>query len=111
MFLRNIMRAIARLLGIQTQPTDKPVQQTQTAGHVSQEPTQLSGKVPSAQATKPVLTESKAKRSTAQSTTAAQSPKQERTTAKQTRSQPGKQQATPASKTRRHAKQAAKPKR
>ena len=109
--MRNIMRAIARLLGIQTQRTEVPVQPTLTAGPASQEPIQQSGKVPSVQTTKPVQTGSKAKRSAAQLTTVAPSLKQERTTAKQTRTQPGKQQVTPASKTRRHAKQAAKPKR
>jgi hypothetical protein len=109
--MRNIMRAIARLLGIQTQPTDKPVQPTLTVGHVSQELIQQFGKVPSAQDTQPVQTESKAKRSAARPTTAEASPKPAPTTVKRKPTARGKQAQTPASKTRQHVKQAAKPKR
>lgn len=107
----NIMRAIARLLGIQTQPTDKPAQPTLTAGHANQELIQQSGSKPSAQDTQPVQTESKAKRSAARPTTAEASPKPAPSTAKRKPTAHGKQRQTPASKTRQHVKQAAKPKR
>ena len=107
----NIMRAIARLLGFQTQPMDKPVQPTLTAGPANQELIQQFGKVPSAQDTQPVQIESKAKRSAVQPTTAEASPKPAPSTAKRKPTARGKQRQTPVSKTRQHAKQAAKPKR
>lgn len=107
----NIMRAIARLLGIKTQSTVQPAQPTLTAGPANQGRTTQPGKVPSVQTTQPVQTEQKAKRSPAQSTTQAASSKQESTTAKRKPTARGKQRQTPASKTRQHAKQAAKPKR
>lgn len=98
MFIRNIMRAIAQLLGIQIQYLDKHVLQTQTAGPASQEPTTQTGNQPSAQPTnsQPVPTEQKAKRSRARKTTAEASSKPERTSAKRTAIQPGQQQETPA---------------
>ena len=104
-----LKRVIAHLLGTQTPSSDSPVPQTQTAGHVSQEPTTNRGSKRSALLTAPVQTEQKPKRSRARRTTAEASPKQERTSAKRTAIQPGQQQATPVSKTRQPAKQARKP--
>lgn len=109
--MRNIMRAIARLLGLQTKPLGNPVQPTPTVGPANQELIQQSGSKPSVQDIQPVQTESKVKRSAARPTTAEASRKPAPTTAKRKPTARGKQAQTPASKTRQHAKQAAKPKR
>lgn len=118
--MRNIMRAIARLLGIQTQRTEVPVLQTQTVGPVLLERTHQSGKAPSVQDTSPQFPLSPAqqpspkKRKPAQRTTAAlkgTSKKQKPAATAKSQSTRGSSTQTPASKTRQHAKQAAKPKR
>ena len=49
--MRNIMRAIARLLGFQTQSTDNPVPLTPIAGPAPQMPTHKAGNQPSVQDT------------------------------------------------------------
>ena len=109
MFLRNIMRAIARLLGITTRHSVSPAQPTPTAGPVNQEPTTRAGSKRSAAPTKrkPVAPKAKRKPSAAQPTTPVKSRKP-----KQKPAQPavkasgatGSQPATRASKTRQHAK-------
>ena len=107
--MRNIMRAIARLLGLQTQPTDSPAQPTLTAGPALQEPTQARGNKRSVPATKPRKSQSATKKPSskpkaAQSTKAASSRKAEPKSAPAARGQSGKQPATPARRTRQHAK-------
>ena len=109
--LKRLITAIARLLGLQTQPLDNPAQPTPTAGLAHQEPTQPRGNKRSVAATKrqskPVAQKPKRKPSAAPSTKAAASRKP-----KQKPAQPagkasgasGKQPATRASKTRQHAK-------
>ena len=118
--MRNIMRAIARLLGITTQPTDKPAPQTQTVGPASQGLIQQFGKVPSAQDTplqpqsSPAQQPSQKKPKPAKSTTAASkgtSKKQKPAATAKSQSNRGSSTPTPASKTRQHAKHTAKPKR
>lgn len=101
---------IARLLGTQTQPSDNPVQPTQTVGHVLQEPTAPAGSRRSALTTPHVQTESKPKRSRARKTTTEASSKQERSSAKRTAIQVGSQAATPAHQTQQPAKRGRKPK-
>jgi hypothetical protein len=100
MFIRNIMRAIARLLGFKTQRSEVPVLQTQTVGPVLLGRTARHGNQLSVQdmshQLQPAPTEQKTKRSRARKTTAEASPKQERTSAKRTAIQPGQQQETPA---------------
>lgn len=107
--MRNIMRAIARLLGLQTKPLVSPVQPTPIAGHAPQEPTQPRGNKRSAQATKPRKSVPAAKKPSskpkaAQSTKAASSRKAAPKSVPKTSGASGKQQATRASKTRQHAK-------
>jgi len=108
MFLRNIMRAIARVLGLTTQPLVKPVQQTPTAGPVSKEPTARRGNKRSAQTStqqpQPATKKRSSKPKAAQSTTAASSRKAAPKSAPAGRGQSGKQPATPARRTRQHAK-------
>ena len=116
--MRNIMRAIARLLGIQTQLSEVPVEQTPTAGLVNQELIQQFGSKPSVQDTKrqrqssPAQPRSAKKQKPAQHTTAASKDTSKKQKPAQTAQSPkvaGYSSQTPASKTRRHAKQAAKP--
>ncbi len=108
--MRNIMRAIARLLGLTTQPTEVPAQPTPTAGPALQEPTRPRGNKRSVATTKPRLPSKSAtkkpssKAKVAQSTKAASSRKAEPKSAPAARGQSGKQPATPARKTRQHAK-------
>ena len=107
--MRNIMRAIARLLGLQTKPLDSPVQPMPTAGHAPQEPTQPRGNKRSAQATKPrksapALKKPSSKPKAAQSTKAASSRKAAPKSAPKTSGATGKQPATPVRRTRQHAK-------
>jgi hypothetical protein len=114
------MRAIARLLGFQTQHTVQPVQPTPIAGPAPQELIQQFGKVPSVQDTDPqrqlslAQPRSQKKQKAVKQTTVVS----KGTSKKQKPAQTGKSQSTrgsstptPASKTRQHAKQAAKPKR
>jgi hypothetical protein len=107
--MRNIMRAIARLLGFTTQPTDNPVQPTPTAGPALQEPTRPRGNKRSVATTKPRKSPSATKKPSskpkaAPSTKAASSPKAAKKSAPAARGQSGKQPVTPARKTRQHAK-------
>jgi hypothetical protein len=107
--MRNIMRAIARLLGLQTQSTDSPAQPTLTAGPALQEPIQPRGSKRSAATTKPRKSPSATKKPSskakvAQSTKAASSRKAAPKSAPAARGQSGKQPATPARRTRQHAK-------
>jgi hypothetical protein len=107
--MRNIMRAIARLLGLTTQSSDNPAQPTLTAGPALQEPTQPRGNKRSAQATKPrksapARKKPSSKPKAAQSTKAASSRKAAPKSAPKTSGATGKQRATPARKTRQHAK-------
>jgi len=105
----NIMRAIARLLGLQMQPSDKPAQPTPTAGPALQEPIQPRGNKRSVATTKPRKSKSatakpSSKRKAAQSTTAASSRKAEPKSAQAESGQSGKQRKTPVRRTRQHAK-------
>jgi hypothetical protein len=118
--MRNIMRAIARLLGFKTQRTEVPVLQTQTVGPVLLGRTHRSGNQPSVQATKPPRQSSPAqprsqkKPKPAQQTTQASkgtSKKQKPVATAKSQTTAGSSTPTPASKTRQHAKQTAKPKR
>ena len=118
--MRNIMRAIARLLGIQTQRTEARVLQTQTVGPVLLARTNQPGKVPSVQDTSlqpqlsPARQPSPKKPKVAKSTTAESkgtSKKQKPAATAKSQSSRGSSTPTPASKTRQHAKQATKPKR
>jgi hypothetical protein len=117
--MRNIMRAIARLLGFKTQRTEVPVLQTQTVGPVLLGRTRRSGNQPSVQDTSPlpqsspVQPRSRKKPKPVQQTTQASkdtSKKQKPVATAKSRKQPGSSTPTPASKTRQHVKQAAKPK-
>ena len=111
-----LKRVIARLLGIPTQPLDNPVQPTQTAGLVSQEPTTPVGNKPSVVATKrqsPVRQASPKKRKAAPQTTVAAKSTSKKQKPAQTGKSPstrGNSTQTPVSKTPRHAKSAKKPK-
>jgi hypothetical protein len=107
--MRNIMRAIARLLGLQTQPTDNPVPPTPTAGPALQEPTRPRGNKRSVATTKPRKSPSATKKPSskpkaAQSTKAASSPKAAKKSAQAESGQSGKQRKTPARPTRQHVK-------
>ncbi len=107
--MRNIMRAIARLLGLTTQPTEVPAQPTPTAGPALQEPTRPRGNKRSVATTKPRKSPSATKKPSskakvAQSTKAASSRKAAPKSAPAARGQSGKQPATPARRTRQHAK-------
>lgn len=107
--MRNLITAIARLLGLTTKPTEvKPVQPTPTAGPVSKEPTQPRGNKRSAQTStqprKSATKKSSSKPKAAQSTKAASSRKAEPKPARKTSGQTGKQPATPARRTRQHVK-------
>ncbi len=105
----KIMRAIAQLLGLTTQPTDSPAQPTQTAGRALQEPTRPRGNKRSVATTKPRKSPSATKKPSskpkaAQSTKAASSRKAEPKSAQAESGRSGKQPATPARRTRQHAK-------
>jgi hypothetical protein len=110
----KIMRAIAQLLGFKTQPSDKPVEPTPTAGPVSQGRTRKAGNKPSVATTKPrksspAPTQRKPKQEAVPSTTAAAKPGKKKSTARQvvmvSQSKPtGSKSKTPARKTRQHAK-------
>jgi len=110
----NIMRAIARLLGLQTQSTDSLAQPTPTAGPVLQEPTQPRGSKRSVATTKPRKSspapiKRKPKQEAAPSTTAARKSGKKKPTARQvamvSQSKPtGSKSKTPVSKTRQHVK-------
>lgn len=105
----NIMRAIARLLGFQTQSTETPVQPTPTAGPVPQVRTRKAGSKPSAATTSPrksspATKKPSSKAKAAQSTKAASSPKAAKKSAQAESGRSGKQSATPARRTRQHAK-------
>jgi len=107
--MRNIMRAIARLLGLTTQPTEVLAQPTPTAGPAPQVRTRARGSKPSAATTKPRQSKSATKKPSskakvAQSTKAASSRKAAKKSAPAARGQSGKQPATPARRTRQHAK-------
>ena len=107
--MRNIMRAIARLLGLTTKPLVSPVQPTPTAGPVLQEPIQPRGNKRSAQATKPrksapARKKPSSKPKAARSTKVVSSRKAAPKSVPKTSGASGKQQATPARKTRQHAK-------
>jgi hypothetical protein len=101
--MRNIMRAIARLLGLQTQPTEVPAQPTPTAGPVKQGRTTPRGNKRSAQASsqqpQSVTKKRSSKPKAAQQTTAVSSRKAAPKSAPATRGQTGKQSATPAPQT------------
>jgi len=118
--MRNIMRAIARLLGFQTQRSETPVLQTQTVGPVLLGRTHRSGNQPSVQGTKPqrqslpAQPHSQKKQKPAQQTTQASKgtgKKQKPAATAKSRTTAGSSTPTPVSKTRQHVKQAAKPKR
>jgi hypothetical protein len=105
----NIMRAIARLLGFQTQSTETPAQPTQTAGRAPQVRTQPRGSKPSVATTKPRKSLSATKKPSSkakavQSTKVASSRKAAPKSAQAESGRSGKQSATPARKTRQHAK-------
>ena len=118
--MRNIMRAIARLLGIQTKRSEVPVLQTQTVGPVRLGRTTQAGNQPSVQDINPLPQSSPAQprsqkkpKPAKQTTQAAKdtSKKQKPVATAKSRKQPGSSTPTPASKTRQHAKQTVKPKR
>jgi len=106
--MRLLKLVIARLLGLITQPSVKPVQPTPTAGPASKEPTQPRGNKRSAPTSTRQPQSATKKRSSkpkaAQSTTAASSRKAAPKSAPAGRGQTGKQPATPARRTRQHAK-------
>jgi hypothetical protein len=110
-----LKRVIARLLGHQTQPLDKPVPPTQTAGLANKVRTPQAGNKPSAVAsTKPPKSATKkpsSKRKAAPSTTQASSRKAEPKSAPKTLGQNGKQRKTPVRPTPQVAKSAPKAKR
>ena len=112
-----LKRVIARLLGLPTQSTVNPAQQTQTVGLAHQEPTQARGNKRSAQATKPLRQLSPAqprspkKPKVAKSTTQASkgsSKKQEPAQTVKSQASVGKSTQTRVSKTPQRAKSAPK---
>jgi hypothetical protein len=118
--MRNLLRAIARLLGFQTQLSETPVLQTQTVGPVRLGRTTQAGNQPFVQDINPLpqslpaQPRSQKKQNPAKSTTQASkdtSKKQKPVATAKSRKQAGSSTPTPVSKTRQHAKQAAKPKR
>jgi hypothetical protein len=118
--MRNLLRAIARVLGFQTQLSETPVLRTQTVGPVRLGRTTQAGKVPSVQdinplpQSSPVRPRSQKKPKPVQQTTQASkgtNKKQKSAATAKPQSSRGSSTSTPASKTRQHAKQAAKPKR
>lgn len=115
--MRNIIIAIARLLGLQTRQDKATVELTQTAGPVLQEPIILAGKASSVETTKsqsPAQPRTQKKPKAAQSTTAASkntSKKQQPAQTEKSRKADGSSSQTPASKTRQHAKRKVKAKR
>ena len=118
--MRNLLRAIARVLGFQMQPSETPVLRTQTVGPVRLGRTTQAGNQPSVQDTNPlpqsspVRPRSQKKPKPAQQTTQASkdtSKKQKPVATAKSQSSRGSSTSTPASKTRQHVKQAAKPKR
>ena len=110
--MRTIMRAIARLLGLQTQSTDNPVQPTPTAGRAPQVRIRKAGNKPSAPTTKPrrqsksVTAKPSSKASAAPSTKAGSSRKAEPKSVPAVLGQSGKQPVTAALQTRQPAKPA-----
>ena len=100
--LKLIRRVIAQLLGLQTQPSDNPVQPTPTAGLAPQTRTRKAGNKPSVATTKPrrqsqpATKKHSSKPKTAQSTKAASSPKAAKKSAPAVRGQSGKPRKTPA---------------
>mgnify|MGYP006963608309 CR=1 FL=1 len=111
--MRWLKRVIARLLGIQTQPLEVPVQPTPTAGPASKEPTTPRGSKRSAQTSTRPRQSSLAqprlqkKQKAVQSTTAASkgtSKKQGPALTGKSRTTAGSSTPTRASKTRQHAK-------
>jgi hypothetical protein len=99
--MRNIMRAIARLLGFQTQPLETPAQPTPTAGPASQVRTRQAGNKRSAATTKPrpqsksATKKPSSKRKAAPSTSAAKSRKAEPKPAQTTSGKRGRPRKTP----------------
>ena len=110
--MRTIMRVIARLLGLQTQSTDNPVQPTQAAGPAPQARIRKAGNKHSAPTTKPrrpsksVTAKPSSKVSAAPSTKAGSSRKAEPKSAPAALGQSGKQPVTAALPTRQPAKPA-----
>jgi hypothetical protein len=103
----NLLRAIARVLGFQTQPSETPVQPIQTVGPVRLGRTTPAGNQPSVQDTNPlpqlspVRPRSQKKPKPAQQTTQASkdtSKKQKPVATAKSRKQPGSSTPTPASK-------------
>ena len=118
--MRNLITAIARLLGLSTRSDKVTAEPTQNVGPVNQEPTPQAGKVSSVETTNPqslpAPTVSKQKQGRARSTTQAVKPGKKKSTAQTGRTAnqskaTGSKSATPVSKTRQPAKQAAKAKR
>ena len=111
--MRWLKAAIARLLGLPTQPLDNPAQLTPTAGPVLQEPTQPRGNKRSAPATNPRRQSSPAPQPSQKKPKAAKSTTQvSKGTSKKPKPAPtaksrkaaGSSSPTRASKTRQHAK-------
>jgi len=107
--MRNLITAIARLLGLTTQPLETPVQPTPIVGRAPQVRTRQAGNKPSVAVTKPrksksVTAKPSSKPKAAQSTKAASSPKAVKKSAPAESGRSGKQPATPARRTRQHAK-------
>ena len=107
-----LKRVIARLLGHQTQPLDKPVPPTQTVGPVSKVRTQQAGNkrsvATSTKLPKSATPKSNSKRNSAQSTKVASSRKAEPKSAQAEHGQSGKQRKTPVRQTPQAAKPAPK---
>jgi hypothetical protein len=107
-----LKHVIARLLGLQTPPLNKPVPPTQTVGPVSKVRTRQAGNKRSAVAsTKPpksATPKSNSKRNSAQSTKVVSSRKAEPKSAQAEHGQNGKQRKTPAPQTPQAARSAPK---
>jgi hypothetical protein len=107
-----LKRVIARLLGLQTQPLDKPVPQTQTAGLANKVRTPQAGNkrsvATSTKLPKSVTPKSSSKRNSAQSTKVASLRKAEPKSAQAESGQSGKQRKTPVRQTPQAAKPAPK---
>jgi hypothetical protein len=107
-----LKRVIAQLLGHQTPPLDKPVEQTQTAGLANKVRTTQAGNKPSAVAStklpKSATKKPSSKRKAAPSTKVASSRKAEPKSAPKTLGQNGKQRKTPVRQTPQAVKSAPK---
>jgi len=107
-----LKRVIARLLGHQTQPLDKPVPPTQTVGLANKVRTPQAGSkrsvATSSKLPKSVTPKSNSKRNSAQSTKVASSRKAEPKSAQAEHGQSGKQRKTPVRPTPQAAKPAPK---